>query len=225
MGLALGLSGCASTPAPVVGRISPQADAALGQAPFAAAGAMTPDAVLRASDVISVQVFREPDLSLEATPIAADGTIAMPLIGTVVAAGRTPAQVSADITERLSHTYLVSPQVTVNLQQYASHQVSVEGAVGRPGVYPFTNGARLSSAVALAGGTTEIAKMRQVVIFRQDAQGMSVAMFDYRAVQAGTMIDPVLEPGDRVVVGISGMTQAWQNVIRALPAFAIFTRF
>ncbi|WP_260926832.1 polysaccharide biosynthesis/export family protein [Novosphingobium sp. 9] len=180
--------------------------------------------VLRAGDVISVQVFREADLSLDATPIAEDGTIALPLIGTIKAAGLTPAQLSQQVTQRLSKTYLVSPQVTVNLQQYASHLVSVEGAVEKPGVYPFAGEARLSSAVALAGGTSDVAKMKQVVIFRHDAQGQSVAVFDYSAVQAGTMIDPVLMPGDRVVVGLSGMTQAWQDLVKSLPALAIFTR-
>lgn len=217
------LAGCTSTPAPVVGRISPQADEALGQAPFAQV-APVGSGVLRPSDVISVQVFREPDLSLEAMPIAEDGTIAVPLIGSVEAAGRTPSQLSAEITQRLAQAYLVSPRVAVNVQQYASHLVSVEGAVGKPGVYQFGAGSRLSSAMALAGGASDVAKLKQVVIFRQDAQGASVAVFDFRAVQAGTMIDPVLEPGDRVVVGLSGLTQAWRYVIQALPAFAIFTR-
>jgi polysaccharide export outer membrane protein len=38
------------------------------------------------------------------------------------------------------------------------------------------------------------------------------------------MIDPVLEPSDRVVVGVSGSSQAWQDLLQALPAFALFTR-
>ena len=50
-----------------------------------------------------------------------------------------------------------------------------------------------------------------------------VAKFDYRAVSQGTMIDPVLEPGDRVVVGTSGLSQFWQDLLRALPAFGLFT--
>jgi len=52
---------------------------------------------------------------------------------------------------------------------------------------------------------------------------MTVAKFDYRAVQQGTMIDPVLQPGDRVVVGTSGLSQFWQDVLKTIPVFALFT--
>ena len=62
-----------------------------------------------------------------------------------------------------------------------------------------------------------------MAIFREAPQGLTVAKFDYRAVQQGTMIDPVLQPGDRVVVGTSGLSQFWQDVLKTLPAFAIFT--
>mgnify|MGYP007056299579 FL=1 len=54
---------------------------------------------------------------------------------------------------------------------------------------------------------------------------MAVAKFDYAQVRAGTMIDPVLAPGDRVVVGTSGLSQLWQDFLKAVPAFALFTRF
>jgi len=65
--------------------------------------------------------------------------------------------------------------------------------------------------------------MREVAIFRETPDGLMVAKFDYRSVRQGTMLDPVLAPGDRVVVGISGLSQFWQDLLRALPAFALFT--
>jgi polysaccharide export outer membrane protein len=53
---------------------------------------------------------------------------------------------------------------------------------------------------------------------------MTVAKFDADAMLNGTMIDPLVLPGDRIIVGASGPKQLWQDLIQALPAFAIFTR-
>ena len=221
--LALAMAGCTSTPAPTVGRASPQAISELGQTEFAQPS-LHGDLLLP-SDIISVTVFREPDLSVTNLAVGSDGFVSLPLIGPVKAAGMTPTDFAAEVTSRLKHGLLVSPKVSVNVDQYTSHVVTVEGGVEQPGVYAFGQGSRLSSAIALAHGTTNVAKLSQVAIFRYDAQGTSVAKFDYYAIQRGTMIDPLLKPGDRVVVGISGPAQAWQDLLKALPVFAIFTRF
>ncbi len=49
-----------------------------------------------------------------------------------------------------------------------------------------------------------------------------VAKFDYRQISQGTMMDPVLQPNDRVVVGTDGLSVFWQDLLKALPAFGIF---
>jgi polysaccharide export outer membrane protein len=223
-----GLAGCSNTPPPEVGRIQPQIGTGLGQEAFAgveADASKLKPMVLRPADVVSVTVFREPDLSLDNILVSEDGTIALPLVGTLDAAGHTLESLSNEIARRLIGAHLLNPQVTVGVRQYASRRVTVEGGVTQSGVYPFSPGARLSDALALAQGPSRVAKLNQVAIFRHDAQGLAVAVFDYRAVQQGKMIDPQLQPGDRVVVGLSGLSQAWQDLIKALPAFAIFTRF
>lgn len=178
---------------------------------------------LRPSDTISVRVFREESLSLAEVPISAEGEISLPLAGTVQAAGLTPRQLETRIEELLSARYLRDPDVAVNVVEYRSHQVTVEGSVRTPGLYAFRPGTRLSGAISLAEGPVREAQLRDVAVFRQAPGGMQIAKFDYNAVRAGQMIDPVLQPGDRIVVGTNGLTQFWQDLLRALPAFGIFT--
>jgi polysaccharide export outer membrane protein len=100
--------------------------------------------------------------------------------------------------------------------------VTVEGAVEKPGVYSFQPGARLSSAIALASGPRRTAKSDQVAVFRESPQGVMIAKFDYAAVRQGTMLDPVLQPGDRVVIGTDGLSVFWEDLLKALPAFGVF---
>lgn len=180
--------------------------------------------ILRPFDVISVDVFRESDLSNSNLVIAADGNISLPLVGMVKAAGLTVAQLQTKVKDKLGAHYLRDPQVAVNVVDYNSHQVTVEGAVTHPGIYAFMPGMRLSGAIALAQGPTRVAKMNEVAVFRPTANGLEIAKFDFSAVEAGTMIDPVMMPGDRVVVGTDGLSQFWQDALKALPAFAVFSQ-
>jgi len=221
LALAPALAACATTPPPVVGEVSPQSVEAAGQAGFASSEGA--EYRLRPSDTVSVTVYREPELSLAAVPVGSDGTIAIPLAGAVRAEGRTAAEFAGDVAAALRRGYVNDPQVAVNVVRYDSHRVTVEGAVRKPGVFQFVPGSRLSSAIAMAEGPERVAKLDQVAVFRPAAQGMTVAKFDYRMMQQGTMIDPVLQPGDRVVVGTSGLSQFWQDVLKTVPAFALFT--
>lgn len=216
------LAGCKTVPAPTPGRLNPEPVASLGQTEFPAEFAAAP--TLHPNDVISVTVFREPDLSVDRVQVSADGTVSLPLVGSVSVTGKTAPQVAEIIKQRLTPNYLKYPQVTVNVVEYGSNQVTVEGAVTNAGLYNFKPGTRLSGAIALAGGTSRVAKLSEVAVFRYDSQGMLVAKFDYAAVMQGTMVDPILMPNDRVIVGTSGLSQFYQDLIKSLPAFALFTR-
>lgn len=220
LGIASVLIGCASTPDPVIGTAVSQPRSDLGQSNYSVARPSI--YLLRPSDKISVSVFREPDFSLESVQIGVEGNISLPLIGSIPAAGMTAKQFEDDVARRLAQAGLKSPDVSVNISEYASHLVTVEGAVEEPGVYSFQPGARLSSAIAMARGPARTAKVEQVAVFRETSDGVSVAKFDYQEMSRGTMLDPVLEPGDRVVMGTDGLSVFWQDFLRALPAFGIF---
>lgn len=214
------LSGCASTPEPIIGATSTVPVVALGQTNYSFERSTT--YLLRPSDRISINVFREPDFTLDAVRIGVEGKISVPMLGSIPAAGKTAESLEADITRRLGALGLKTPMVSVNIVEYASHLVTVEGSVEQPGVFTFQPGSRLSAAIAMAGGPARTAKREQVAVFREAEGGMSIAKFDYSMMSQGTMLDPVLEPGDRVVMGTDGLSVFWQDFLKALPAFGIF---
>lgn len=219
-----GLAGCISSPAVVVDTAAPQSAplAATANSGFSAGPAAVP---VRPRDKLSVQVLREPDLSLADVRVGEDGYFDMPQIGRVRAEGRSTAEISEEIRERLAQDYLVNPRVAVNVVDYASHTVAVEGAVVQPGIYQFQPKTTLVGAVALARGPSRVAKLNQVAIFRQQNGARSVAVFDLRQVRAGRMIDPEIHPGDRVLIGHDGMQQAWLDILAAAPLLAVFTNY
>jgi len=222
---ALLLSACASSSATQPGITTPAADSALGQETIAQSSVdLTQEYMIRPMDVLSVTVFQEEDLSLESVTVSSDGTISHPLLGQLTAAGKTPRVFGEQIETALGERYLRYPAVAVNLLEAASHQVTVEGQVETPGIYPFQPGTRLSGAIALAQGPTRVARQTDVAIIRSLPEGMAVARFDYRAIQSGAMLDPVLMPGDRVIMGTDGLSQFWQDVLRAVPALGLFTQ-
>lgn len=175
------------------------------------------------NDTLAIMVMGEPELSFDSVRVGQDGTFQFPMVGSVMAAGRTPEAVGISIRDRLAARYLRNPVVTVNLLEQGSHLVTVEGAVESPGIYRFQPETTLLGAVALAKGPERTAALDQVVLFREiDGQQMA-ARFDLREVRTGAMIDPVLFPGDKIMVGLDGRSVLWQDLISALPAFAIFS--
>lgn len=219
----LSVTACHRGPNSEPGLVVSQPIIPLGQAGYAVYPSATYE--LRPNDVINVVVFREPDLTLNTVPISGTGQISMPLIGPMQVAGLTASQLESRLEEMLNAQYLRFPDVTVNIVQYGSHQVTVEGSVSSPGMYNFSPGTRLSGALALASGPTVVADEDDVAVFRQTPDGIAIAKFDYIDIQSGRMIDPVLEPGDRVVVGLDNLSQYWQDILMTLPVFAWFRRF
>jgi polysaccharide export outer membrane protein len=113
------------------------------------------DYPLAAGDTLRVQVFQNPDLTLE-TRVAEGGSITYPMIGSVQIGGLSVANAEKRIAEALQKGgFVQKPQVTINLLQVRGNQVSVLGQVARPGRFPLeTANTRLSDMLANAGGTT-----------------------------------------------------------------------
>jgi polysaccharide export outer membrane protein len=106
-------------------------------------------------DAVRVTVFQQPDLTTEAR-INEKGSIAMPLIGEVKVAGQSQAEAAAQIAAKLKDgQFLKNPQVAMAVTTVRSRQVSVLGAVARPGRYPLDEtSSQLSDVIAAAGGIT-----------------------------------------------------------------------
>lgn len=220
LGAMAALAGCASTPDPIIGASVVQPRSDLGQDDYTYQRPTTYN--LRPADRISISVLREPEFTSESLRIGVEGNVSLPMLGSIPAAGMTAKQFEQDVSRRLAAAGLKSPMVSVNIIEYASHLVTVEGGVENPGVYAFQPGARLSSAIALAKGPKRVAKIDQVAVFRESPQGIMVAKFDYGMIKEGTMLDPVLHPGDRVVIGTDGRSVFWEDLLKALPAFGVF---
>lgn len=215
---ALSVSACSSGPAPVTGPVP----AALAASPAEQQLLTT----LQPNDTISVNVLREPDLSVSEAVIGDAGTFMMPLVGEVAAAGKTSNTVAQEIQAALAARYLVNPMVTVNVAKWGSRVVTVEGALEEPGMYEFTPGTTLLGAIALGGSPSDnVASLKDIAIFRKIGGEQMVAVYDLRQIRAGQAADPAILPGDRVVVGFSALGQGLENALRALPAVGVFTRF
>jgi polysaccharide biosynthesis/export protein len=176
-------------------------------------------------DKISIRVFQVADLSFDNLVIDRSGNVQMPLIGAVRGAGRTPAEMSADVAERLSAQYLRDPQVTVTVTEAAMQKITVDGAVMKPGVYEMNGTTSLLQAVAMAEGPTRIADLTKVALFRTIDGRRSVALFDLAAIRQGRASDPQVLGDDVIVVDASRLSSALRDVVGAVPALAVFRFF
>lgn len=172
-------------------------------------------------DVLDISVFKAPELA-RSVQVAETGTINLPLVGEVAAAGRTAQEVERDLAKRLGAKYMQSPQVTVYVKEYNSQRVTVEGAVKKPGIYPLRGGTTLMQSLAMAEGLDPTSDASNVVIFRQVEGKRHAARFDVDQIRAGNAEDPVIVRGDLVVANASAMKAAWQNLLQALPVGAAF---
>ncbi len=137
----------------------------------AQAGADRTDYPLGPGDVIKIQVFQSPDLAVEAR-VSEGGAISYPLLGVVRVGGLSPSQAERLIASRLREgNFLQNPQVTLNVLQFRSQQVSVLGNVNRPGRYPLeTTGMRLSEVLAMAGGIAPSGADTVILVSERDGK-------------------------------------------------------
>lgn len=169
---------------------------------------------LNPSDVIEVHVFQVEELSRTA-PISSDGTISLPLIGSVQAAGRTTDELADEIARKLGEDYLQQPQVSVFVEDYRSQRVTVDGAVNSPGVYEITPGSGLVQSIALAGGVERVGDTGGVMVFRMVDGERHAAAFDLAAIRRGEEPDPTIRGGDVIVVDESAAGVAWRTIREA----------
>ncbi len=165
--------------------------------------AASPQYVLRAGDVVQVKVYQEDDLT-SVSRIGTDGTIAMPLLGSVKVISNTVDEASAVIRELLAKDYLVSPQVSLNVTEFAKRRFTVLGQVQRPGTYdmPTDESVSLLQAIATAGGYTRIGNPRRITVQRTVDKANTQIKLDAEAMAADKKQKPfVVQPDDVIIVG------------------------
>ncbi|WP_287941455.1 polysaccharide biosynthesis/export family protein [Sphingopyxis sp.] len=219
------LAGCAGSPPPVAS--APNAPTTLlTELPTpesSDAVRSTRMAFVGAFSELRIEVYGVPEMQRDVLTDG-EGNFAFPLIGTIAAAGKTPDEVSEEIRGRLAGRYVRDPQVTVNFKlsdnplATQSMLVTVDGQVNKAGAYPVVGRVTLMRAVALAGGTSEFAKLEDVVVFRDVGARTYVGIYNLEAIRRGNYADPEIFPNDIVVVGDSPARRQFKDILQTVPA-------
>ncbi len=154
------------------------------------------------SDILAINVWKNPELSLPQVPVRPDGRISAPLVNDIQAAGLTTEQLKQVLTEKLSE-FVSAPEVTVVVVQINSRKVFVLGEVSRPGPVPLVHDMRVLDAISVAGGFNTFADKNKVkVIRRAPGGGVAEYRFSYGEFVTGTRDEAnmLLENGDTIVV-------------------------
>jgi polysaccharide export outer membrane protein len=151
--------------------------------------------------------------------VAGDGTISLPVLGSVKAAGLTPVELAGAIEGRLRGTYMVAPQVAVDVSEVRTQSIYVLGAVNKPGAFPLTGYETVTvlHALALGEGLQSTASRGNAFIIRSDASGQRVEIpVDIEGVLEGRGADPALQANDIVYVPNSPTRSLARGVADAL---------
>src|SRR3954454_7538753 len=155
--------------------------------------------VIGADDTLHVDVWKEPDLTAT-LPVRSDGMISLPLLNDVQAAGLTPMQLAASITEKLKK-YLSDPRVTVVVTQMNSQRIFVTGEVLHTGAMPLLPNMNVLQALS-AAVFTQFANSKGIYILRTENGKQVKIPVNYRQLLKGEKIDQMImmKPRDTIVV-------------------------
>jgi polysaccharide biosynthesis/export protein len=158
-----------------------------------------PSYVIGAEDMLLISVWKEPDLTTS-LPVRPDGNISLPLLNDVAAAGSTPMQLAAAITERLKK-YVADPRVTVIVTQINSQKVYATGEVLHTGAIQLLPGMTVLQALANAG-FTQFANLKGIYVLRTENGKEDRIPVNYKKLIKGqnTNQNILLKPGDTIVV-------------------------
>ncbi|MCJ8192037.1 polysaccharide biosynthesis/export family protein [Sphingomicrobium aestuariivivum] len=192
------LSGCASSPPPV----GTAADIQLANLNELPTPAVNDAALVRPGDKVRISVLGFDDLSRELW-VGPTGEFQFPLVGRVQANGRDPFEIAQFLEAQLVGDYVVDPVVTVDIIEHSDRLFTVGGQVESPGRYDLVGRMTLLDAVAIGGGTTETANLKDVVILRTVNGQRYVGAYNLGAIQRGNYDDPQIYVGDIIQVGDS----------------------
>ena len=170
-----------------------------------AAEELTPKALLEdytigPGEVVEISVWKNSDLTRVVT-VLPSGKISFPLIGDIVASGKTVAQLREELEGKIS-TFMNEPILSVMVQQVNSLLVYVIGKVNRPGRFVLNNDINVMQALSLAGGLSTYAKRNKIKIFREANGQTTVFDFAYDHVSRGVALEQniTLKRGDVIVI-------------------------
>lgn len=158
------------------------------------------DFVIGESDVLNINVWKEPEIS-QSVVVRPDGRISLPLIGEVLVTGLTPVQAQTLLTNKLQ-SILTNPQVTVTVTEIRSRVAFITGEVGKPGAYPLLVPTTILQLITNAGGLGQFANKKGIFLLRTVDGKQQRFPFNYSQVIKGEKPEQniLVHPGDTVVV-------------------------
>jgi protein involved in polysaccharide export with SLBB domain len=179
--------------------------------------------LINPGDQLDIKFFYNTDLN-ELVTVRSDSRISLQLAGEIIAAGQTPAQLTARLREKYAPV-LVRPDITVIVKESSGHKVFVDGEVNKPGV--LVGSRTIRQCIAEAGGLKDTARIREILVIRQqkDVDPLIVAV-NLETINNGTDFsqDISLLPYDIVYVPRSPIANAdlWvKQYIRELLPFPV----
>ena len=170
-------------------------------------------AALEPFDRIEIVVPQDPSMS--GIYIVDDqGYIFFPYLDRVQAENRTPTELAQVLRAGLAKGVLVDPSVNVVPADFKPPSISVGGQVNKPGAYPSREAPTLMQVVNLAGGTTEYAKLDDVLIFRTVDGQRYIGIYNLSAIVRGNYSDPEVFPGDVIMVGDSPARRRLEAILQ-----------
>jgi protein involved in polysaccharide export with SLBB domain len=182
--------------------------------------------VIAVGDELAIKFYTNPELN-EDVVVRPDGMISLQLVDDILAAGRTPKDLDAELTKKYTGE-LADPQISVILKKPLGHRMYVDGQVGKPGEVLVVGDKTHSQALQQAGGMLETAHRKQVILIRRGADGKPYGrVVDVRPIQSGAnpAVDVPVQPLDIVYVPRSKIAEVdlfvKQYIRDALPIQAL----
>jgi polysaccharide export outer membrane protein len=189
---------CALAPRPAAAGPHPSALSEPDKKPAPKAPSVPDEYRMSPGDKLRIEVYKDAQLS-QSVQVRPDGKVTLPLIGDIVASGRTPMELRDGIGAALKE-YVTNPTVTVIVVEAATATAYVMGEVNHPGAVSLTSPLTVLQALAMAGGLKDFADTKKIRILRKDPSGEQVIPFNYKDAMKSPRAPIYLRPGDTVVV-------------------------
>ena len=165
------------------------------------AKASAQDYQIGAGDILEITTWKEPDFSREEVLVRLDGKLTFPLLNDVQAAGLTPLDLKGVIENGLKD-YVSNPLVTVNVRQPLSKQFYILGEVLNTGEYPLVKHLTVLQAFAVAGGFTEWASKKEIILLRTENGKEKIYRINYKDITKGKDLNQniKLKADDTIIV-------------------------
>jgi polysaccharide export outer membrane protein len=156
--------------------------------------------IIGSEDVLYIHVWKEEHLS-RTVPVRIDGKISLPLVDEIQAAGLTPLQLKELLMQRLKE-FVDIPNISVIVMEANSFKVYISGQVRNPGVYRLRSETSLLQIIPMAGGFTEWANQKKILIIRKGNGKEKRITVNYKKIVKGD--DPssniILKSGDTIII-------------------------